>query len=162
MTRLLASAQKDVNSKLLLVLCFFALAALASFVASVVVMALLQKRLNGSVLIPLYGQLVFALAFCGTCGVMLFRLTHYNPEWIRIFALPALASAIMGLGIILIRKALAVLVGDLVTCLVALIAGTFCYLVLIFAFRCIRKKDLYMMPGNKVLEKMEKIFHIFG
>ena len=138
------------------------LAALASFVASVVVMALLQKRLNGSVLIPLYGQLVFALVFCGTCGVMLFRLTHYNPEWIRIFALPALASAIMGLGIILIRKALVVLVGDLVTCLVALIAGTFCYLVLIFVFRCIRKKDLYMMPGNKFLEKMEKIFHIFG
>jgi len=138
------------------------LAALASFVVSVVVMALLQQSLNGSVLIPLYGQLVFALVFCGSCGVMLFRLTHYNPEWIRIFVLPALASAIMALGIILIRKAFAVLVGDLVTCLVALIAGTFCYLVLIFVFRCIRKKDLYMMPGNKFLEKMEKIFHIFG
>lgn len=138
------------------------LAALASFVSSVILMAVLQKTLSESVLIPLYGQFVFALVFCGACGVMLFKLTHYTPEWLRIFGLPTLAAAIMGLGIVFIRKALAALVGDLVTSLIALLVGTFCYLVLIFSFRCIRKKDLYMMPGNIFLEKLENIFHIFG
>lgn len=133
-----------------------------AFLVSVVMMVILQKALGGTVLVALYGQLTFAVVFCGICGFMLFKTVHYNPEWLRIFALPALASCIMGLGIVLIRKALTTLVGDLGTCLVAFIAGTFCYLVLIFAFRCIRKKDLYMLPGSRLLEKLENILHIFG
>lgn len=138
------------------------LGGLGAFVVSVVVMVILQKTLGGSVLVPLYGQLTFAVAFCGLCGFMLFKTVHFNPEWLRIFVLPTLAASIMGLGIVLIRKALTTLVGDLVTCLVAFIAGTFCYLALIFVFRCIRKKDLYMLPGSRLLEKLENILHIFG
>ncbi len=138
------------------------LAGLGAFLASVALMVILQKTLGGSVLVSVYGQLTFAVVFCGICGFILFKNLHFSPEWLRIFVFPTLAASIMGLGIVLIRKALSTLVGDLVTCIVAFIAGTFCYFVLIFAFRCIRKKDLYMLPGNRFLEKLENILHIFG
>ncbi len=138
------------------------LGALGAFLISVAAMVIIQKISGGGALIAVYGQLIFAIAFCGICGIMLFKLMHFNPEWLRIFVLPSLAAAIMGLGIVLIRKALSALVGDLVTCIISFIAGTFCYCILIFVFRCIRKKDLYMMPGNRFLEKLENVLHIFG
>lgn len=93
---------------------------------------------------------------------MLFKLMHYNPEWVRIFALPALAAAVMGAGIMLICKALSGVIGNLMASILAWIVGTFCYIVFLLVFHCIRKKDLYMLPGGSVLEKIEKVLHIFS
>lgn len=134
----------------------------AAYILAVIGMFLLQKPLQNSVLVPVYGQLIFALVLCVGSGAMLFKLTHYNPEWIRIFALPALASAVMGAGIMLICKALSGVIGNLMASILAWIVGTFCYLVFLLVFHCIRKKDLYMLPGGSLLERIEKVLHIFG
>lgn len=132
-----------------------------SVFASTVAMIILQKAIKGNVLMLVYGKLIFAVLFCAITGTILLKIMHCNPEWLRLFVLPALAAGITGLGLLLIRNALSTLMTDIVTSIICFILGLFCYLVLIFLFRCIKKKDLYLIPGGKFLERIGNLLHIF-
>lgn len=136
---------------------FSRLAAFCSFLA----MAFLGGRLfKGDIIMLVYALQTFAVIHCLINGFFLLRATRCNPEWIRLFLLPLLAAGITGGCIFLLSKALQSLLGGMLTGLVSLIVGGFCYLILIFVFRCIREKDLYVLPGGMILRKIGIFLHL--
>lgn len=116
--------------------------------------------LKGDLLLLVYALQTFAVVHCLVNGFFLLRETRCDPEWIRLFLLPFLAAGITGCCIFLLSKALLSLFGGLLTGLVCLLTGGFCYLILIFVFRCIREKDLYVLPGGMILRKVGIFLHL--
>ena len=51
-------------------------------------------------------------------------------------------------------------VGEVAIFVIGLFGGGLVYMVLLFVLRCIRKKDLYALPGGKILGKIGNILHL--
>lgn len=115
---------------------------------------------KGSILALVYAQLVFAAVYAAMNGIFLFRAIRYNPEWFRGIALPLLAAFLSGFFIFLVSRQLSALLGDGGVVLACSFAGGLCYLILIFIFRCIRERDLDVIPGGGMLRRIGKLLHL--
>ncbi|MGN0430735.1 MAG: hypothetical protein ACI4EQ_00085 [Lachnospiraceae bacterium] len=132
-----------------------------SFILFVIVMAVGSNFQNSGILVMIYALLVFSIALCVWNGAFILWSLHINLPWLTVVGLPALAAGITGLGVFMLHKALAASLGETVTFVVGTLAGGVVYLVLILVFKCIREKELYTLPGGKILGKIGKILHLF-
>lgn len=135
---------------------------LGSF-ALFLVAALIGRRVTEGSVYPLaVAFLIFAAASCILNGFFVMRALQYNPEWLHLFAMPALAAVVTGLCLFLLNRALVSLLGEAMAVLLGLIIGCGCYVILLFTFRCIRSKELYMLPGGGILRRIGETLHILS
>ncbi len=118
------------------------------------------KAAGGNPVVLVYAKWLSALLFCVLCGFFLMRLLRYSPDWLHLFVFPTAACAVTGLCIFLLSKALVSLIGELLTCIICLLAGGFCYLILVLALKCVREKDLALLPGGKWLHGLGSFLHL--
>jgi O-antigen/teichoic acid export membrane protein len=106
---------------------------------------LVQKSLMGAegivCALILFWAVYMALGF-----VLISRKLKYRQSWITDVALPALASALSGLVVLLLNRLLLESAGALVTILVACLIGTFLHVLLLMFFRVIGEAELSRMP----------------
>ncbi|MGN1147319.1 MAG: oligosaccharide flippase family protein [Lachnospiraceae bacterium] len=133
---------------------------LGSFGVFVIALMIGMKGTEGNILSLVYAQLCFAIVFCLSNGFFILRITRCNPEWLHVFVFPALASVVTGLCLLLLSKALISLTGEIFAVLICTAIGGICYLILIFVFRCITERDLYVIPGGKFLYKVGTFLHL--
>lgn len=133
---------------------------LSSFLFYVLFSIIGLKATEGNLLILVYAKLLTAVIFCILCGFFLVRFLRYNMDWLRLFVFPAAAGAVVGLCVFLLGKALASLTGALLTCIICILAGGFCYVILILALKCIREKEFSMLPGGKILQSIGTFLHL--
>ena len=133
----------------------------ALFFAGFVCAALLFNGVaKGILLLFVYGFNIGALLFCTAGGFAVFRITRCDPEWIRQFLMPVVMSALTGLCMFLLSKALHSVLGGIGTAIVSVLLCGVCHMVFLFVFQCIREKDLYVLPGGEVLRKVGKLLHL--
>lgn len=132
----------------------------AAFAASVCTALVCNAVLEGDLLLMVYAWNAFALLLCAVNGLVLLKMTRLNPEWIRQFLMPLFVAAITGLCIFLLVRALCSFLGELLTGFIGALTGCFCYVVLLFVFQCIREKDLYFLPGGRLLRKIGNFLHL--
>ena len=111
---------------------------------------------------PVFALEVMAGVFCLLNGFFVMRALQYTPEWVHLFAMPVLAAAVTGLCLFLLNKALVSLLGVSGAVLLGVVIGCFCYIILLFTFHCVRSKELYLLPGGKILRKIGEILHILS
>lgn len=133
------------------------LAAIAVYI--VFVLAGLKLTQNHIYVLPV-GRIVFGLVVCGMNGFYVSRQLRFQPEWVRMLIFPAASSAVTGLILFLLKKALYTYLGDVLMFFVSLILGIICYTVLLMVLKSIRKKELRLMPGGQILEKIGSILHL--
>lgn len=133
---------------------------LVSFILFAAAANICLSILKGSVLALVYAVLVFVAANCLLNGFFLLRSLRCSPEWLPVFALPAVAAAISGICIFLLNKVIAPAAGDALSALVCMLLGGIVYLILLFVLRCIREKDLYVLPGGNMLRKIGTLLHL--
>ncbi len=93
-------------------------------------------------------------------GMSLMRYLKYSPEYVRVFAIPFLASAICGVLDMLIARAMLEKAGAVMTSAVCILLGCIGYIVLLLALKGVNKKELSKIPGGKMLERIGQSLHL--
>ena len=106
---------------------------------------------------------IFCFALCLILDlIVMARVIHGCPKYIPLFAKPAAAAAVMGLGAWAVHGLLAKLLaagrmGNAVSTLAAILVAVVIYGVLVIVLRAITKEDLALMPKG---EKIARILHL--
>lgn len=106
---------------------------------------------------------IFCFALCLILDlIVMARVIPGRPKYIPLFAKPAAAAAVMGLGAWAVRGLLAKLLaanrlGNAVATLAAIVVAVAIYGVLVIVLRAITKEDLSLMPKG---EKIARILHL--
>ena len=94
-------------------------------------------------------------------GMSVLRYLKYSPEYIRMFAIPLLASGIAGILDMLLARAMLEKAGGMITSIVCIILGCIGYVALLFALKGVNEKELSKISGGKWLGNLGKILHLF-
>ena len=106
---------------------------------------------------------IFCFALCLILDlIVMSRVIPGRPKYIPLFAKPAAAAAVMGLGAWAVHGLLAKLLaanrmGNAISTLVAIVVAVVIYAVLVIMLRAITKEDLSLMPKG---EKIARILHL--
>lgn len=106
---------------------------------------------------------IFCFALCLILDlIVMARVIPGRPKYIPLFAKPAAAAAVMGLGAWAVHGLLAKLLaanrlGNAVATLAAIVVAVVIYGVLVIVLRAITKEDLSLMPKG---EKIARILHL--
>ncbi len=133
---------------------------LSSFLFYILFSAIGLKAAGGNPVVLVYAKWLASMLFCILCGFFLMRMLRYSPDWLHLFAFPTAACTVTGLCLFLLSKALVSLVGELLTCIICLPVGGFCYLILILALKCVRDRDLSLLPGGKWIRGLGSLLHL--
>lgn len=135
--------------------------AAVSYLSCILVMIVAGNSNIGDIRIILYAFLVFSIVFCIWNGGFLLWLLRLNLPWLTAVGLPVLCAGITGLGLYMLEKILGNTVGEVIIFFIGTVLGGLVYMVLLFVLRCIRPKELYAIPGGKLLGKIGNILHLF-
>ena len=134
------------------------LASFAAFLLTVII----GKAAGGDAYIPVFALALMTAVSCILNGIFVIRALNYTPEWIHLFVMPLLAAAVTGLCLFLLNRALVSLLGEGGATLLGLAIGICCYVILLFTLRCVRSRELYLLPGGGILRKIGEILHILS
>ncbi len=116
--------------------------------------------MKGNVLALVIAMLVFTAAGCILNGFFLLRNVRCNPEWLQITVRPIAAAFVSGLCIFLLNKVIAPAIGEVLSTIFYFLLGGAVYLILLFVLRCIREKDLDVLPGGNILFRIGMFLHL--
>lgn len=108
----------------------------------------------------IYANILFAAVVCVLNALAVRKYLRYNQELVRTFAIPAIASIVMGIVIGLLNMALSKTVGNVVTVFVGMGIGVVVYFVVLILLKGINERDLKSMPGGRTILTVAKKFHL--
>lgn len=121
---------------------------------------LLVLRTDLGILGVVISSIVFFVLIAG-CGFwIIMRIFRYRQEWIRTFAVTAIAAAVSGVLAMLLNKGVEPLAGALVSMLVSLLAAVAVYLVLLTVLRAFRADEMGEVAGGFLLRKLTELLHM--
>lgn len=118
------------------------------------------KLCSDSIIILAIGRILFAFVVCVMNGAFVFRKLHFQPEWIRNVLLPGVSVLITGGLLFALEQLLYPYLGNVFMIIVSCIIGSILYFFLLMVLKCVHRKDLKMMPGGIVLEKVGSFLHL--
>ncbi len=135
--------------------------ALVSLVAHIVVLYIMIGIFDIGVYGVLVAYILFGLFICLLNAATIRIALSYRQEWLRTFLLPAGASAVMGLAVFGIYKGIHALAkNNLISLIVAVLAGMIVYLVLLLLLKCLEEEDFYSIPFGRKLLKLVRALHL--
>lgn len=93
-------------------------------------------------------------------GFLCMRFLKWKPEWVYQMVLPVGTAALMGILLLLLNKALVSFVGGLLSFLICFVFGMFGNFILLLALRGIRREELVLYPGGKILVKFAEVIRL--
>lgn len=136
------------------------LSMLVSFILYIVVFGIVSQTVHNDILVITIGLVVFCLSECFINAFFLFRIFHYNPDWFRVFVIPIAASFLTGACLFLLKKGLVALAGELLAFIICVLLGSMSYIILLFVSKCVREKDLNLIPCANVIRKVGMLLHL--
>ena len=131
----------------------------AAFIVQIVVVVILLSGAHAGIASIAFGYMFLFGSMTILNGMTLLRYLKYSPQYIRMFGVPFLASAICGILDMLLAKAMLEKVGATVTTIVCIILGCIGYVVLLFALNGINEKELSKIPGGALFIKFGQVLH---
>lgn len=132
-----------------------------AFVVQVIAMGVFLNGLHLGIASVAYGYMVLFGVMFILNGMSLLRYLKYTPDYMRMLAVPFIASAISGVLDMLLAKALLEKAGGMVTTIICVLFGSIGYVALLFALKGVNEKELSKIPGGMLLSKIGQILHLF-
>lgn len=107
-----------------------------------------------------YANILFAAVVCILNALSIRRYLRYNQELVRTFAIPAIASGVMGVVIWLLSMLLSKFAGNVVIVFLGIMVGVIVYFVALILLRGINEHDLRSMPGGRTVLTVAKRFRL--
>lgn len=103
-----------------------------------------------------YANILFAFIVCVLNWLAIRKYLRYRQELVRTFVIPAIASIIMGVVIVVINFALQKVIGDLAVVILGIALGVIAYFVAMVLLKGIDENDLKKMPGGRTVLTIAK------
>lgn len=107
-----------------------------------------------------YGYMAQSFLMMLLSGGVLFKSYRGGIAFTRTFLLPLLSTVISGVAVLVIGKYVIKTTGNIGGIVITLFIGMIVNLVLLVLFRSLRMKDMYVIPGGKVVIFIGKRLHI--
>ncbi len=104
----------------------------------------------------IYANILFAAIVCVLNAMAIRKYMRYRQELVRTFAIPAIASVVMGIVIGLLNLLLAKTAGNVVTVFVGICVGAVVYFAVLILLKGINEHDLRSMPGGRTVLTVAK------
>ena len=104
----------------------------------------------------IYANILFAAIVCVLNAMAIRKYMRYRPELVLTFAIPAIASGVMGIVIGLLNLLLAKTAGNVVTVFVGICVGAVVYFAVLILLKGINEHDLRSMPGGRTVLTVAK------
>lgn len=108
----------------------------------------------------IYANILFAAIVCVLNALAIRKYMRYNQELIRTFAIPAIASVVMGIVIGLLNMLLSKAAGNVVAVFVGISVGAVVYFVVLILLKGINEHDLRSMPAGRTILMLAKKVHL--
>lgn len=96
-----------------------------------------------------YSVIIFITVLAVLCFVFIVRNLKYRQEWFYSVLFPALSACVAGLLVMLLKKLLLPVVGNLLTILVSGVIALILYILLLMILRVLNEGELSRLPfGN--------------
>lgn len=103
-----------------------------------------------------YANILFAVIVCILNWLAIRKYLKYRQELVRTFVIPAIASVIMGVVIVVIDLALQKVAGNLAVVILGITLGVIAYFVAMVLLKGIDENDLKKMPGGRTVLTIAK------
>lgn len=122
-------------------------------ISLVIHIALLYAMLemNMGINAVVYAYILFAVVVCVLNAVAIRKYMRYKQEVARTFIIPAIASAVMGVVLWLLKLLLAKPAGNVVTVFAGISVGAVVYFVVLILLKGINERDMRSMPGGRTM-----------
>lgn len=130
-----------------------------AFAVHIVAVILLLKNTLLGITAVILGNILFYFITAVLGFLLVVRSLQYRQEWVRSFAVTAITSAIAGLIVMLLNKAVAPATGKELSLLICLPIGILIYLILLIVARGVKEEELRDMWGGSVLIGLGKLLH---
>lgn len=120
--------------------------------------------LNGQkvgILALIYASILGKIVECIVTGFLVLRALHVNVDWLQHLGIPIVASAISGLVMLGLGKAIIPHLGGLFAILIDLVVGIVLYMFLILLTRNFREQELNYIPGGKWLLRLGQLLRVY-
>ena len=107
-----------------------------------------------------YAYTLFAVVVCILNALSIRKYFKYNQEMVRTFAIPGIASVVMGIVIGLISMLLSKVLGNVVTVFLGIIIGVVVYFVVLILLKGVTEQDLRSMPGGRTILAVARRFRL--
>ncbi|MDE6221755.1 MAG: polysaccharide biosynthesis protein [Lachnospiraceae bacterium] len=108
----------------------------------------------------IYANILFAAIVCVLNALSIQKYLKYNQELVRTFAIPAIASVVMGIVIGILNMLLSKTAGNVTTVFVGIGVGAIVYFVVLILLKGINERDLKSMPGGRTILTIARKFRI--
>jgi len=98
----------------------------------------------------IYANILFAAIVCVLNALSIRKYLRYNQELVRTFAIPAIASVVMGIVIGLLNLLLSK-AGNILSVFVGIGVGAIVYFVVLILLKGVNERDLKSMPGGRTI-----------
>lgn len=113
-------------------------------------------QMNMGIHAMVYANILFAVIVCILNWLAIRKYLRYRQEIIRTFVIPAIASVIMGVVIVVIDLVLSKIAGNLVVVILGITLGVITYFVAMVLLKGIDENDLKKMPGGRTVLTIAK------
>ncbi|MDE7323616.1 MAG: polysaccharide biosynthesis protein [Lachnospiraceae bacterium] len=107
-----------------------------------------------------YAYTLFAVVVCILNALSIRKYFRYNQEMVRTFAIPGIASAVMGIVIGIISMLLSKALGNVVTVFLGITIGVVIYFAILILLKGVTEQDLRSMPYGRTILTIAKRFRL--
>lgn len=132
---------------------------LLAFIVHLAVLTALIFNTDMGIMAVMGSSIVFYLVTCATGFLGVRKYMKYSQEWIRTFAVTAIAAGVAGVIGMLLNKALFALAGSLITLFVCVPVCIIVYNVLIMVLRGVSRDEVEDMPGGWIFASIAERLH---
>lgn len=125
-----------------------------------VILILLLKAAKLGITAVLISNIVFYILVAGAGFLLISRSFQYTQEWIKSFAVTAVASAVSGVIAMLLNKVFAPMLGKTISMIICLVVAIISYMVLLLVTRAFRDGELEEMTGGRIMIMLAGILHL--
>jgi stage V sporulation protein B len=104
----------------------------------------------------LYANIFFAFIICILNAFSIKKFLHYRQELVKTFIIPLVSSGIMGLTAYGVYNLCHLVMGNAVSCILAILIGMIVYAVLLMKLRGVTERELYGIPKGAVIVEVLK------
>lgn len=124
------------------------------------ILILLLKAAKLGITAVLISNIVFYILVAGAGFLLISRSFQYTQEWIKSFAVTAVASAVSGVIAMLLNKVFAPMLGKTISMIICLVVAIISYMVLLLVTRAFRDGELEEMTGGRIMIMLAGILHL--
>lgn len=113
----------------------------------------------------LYGVVIscvmFAFIMCVLNWLSIKKYLRYRQEMIRTFAIPLIASIVMGLVAFVLNMLISKALSESITLLITILVAILVYFVILIRLGGVREREIRSLPGGNIMATIAGIFRLF-